>query len=129
MCMVEAADGGYWARSREAKPKARKAHRCNECGRDIQPGEQYRYFAGIHTENGSMVHKCCSHCEVASKWLLEQCNGYIYSAVAADIAEHINEVEDGYSLARLWVGMKRKWKRFDGEGLMGLPRMPRVDNW
>ena len=42
--------------------KARKHHRCEECGRNIQPGEQYLYSAA--KQDGSVWQsKCCEHCD------------------------------------------------------------------
>lgn len=41
--------------------KARKAHRCGECGRGIEPGESYHRWDGL-TEYGFDSQVMCSHC-------------------------------------------------------------------
>ena len=47
----------YWA----VRPTARKAHRCYECGRQIQPGERYeRVRAVVDGEPG--VYRTCVYC-------------------------------------------------------------------
>lgn len=41
---------------------ARKAHRCEECGKTIVPGERYRYVMG--KQDGDVWQaKCCEHCD------------------------------------------------------------------
>ncbi len=46
---------------REEYPKARKPHKCCECGSDIDPGEKYQKITGLH--EGSWVEfKTCYVC-------------------------------------------------------------------
>ena len=46
--------------------KARKAHRCCECGGIIQPGEQYTYHSGIW-DGDPDSYKICPDCEQLRK--------------------------------------------------------------
>lgn len=43
------------------EPVARITHRCDCCGRTIQPGERYQRTRGIY-EDGPYVWKQCGHC-------------------------------------------------------------------
>jgi len=45
----------------ETWPKARKAHKCCECGRTIQPGEKYMCISGIWDGRPSRF-KTCTEC-------------------------------------------------------------------
>src|SRR5579859_3761018 len=43
--------------------RARKGHRCDECGRKIEPGEKYRFWTSVGGElDGFLTMKMCSHC-------------------------------------------------------------------
>ncbi len=57
-------------------PRARKPHRCEECGRTIQPGEIYERYAG--TWEGSFFTNIACH----------QC---------AELRRAVNKVDDYYS--------------------------------
>lgn len=52
-------DIGRWT-----KPKARKAHTCELCGRVIDPGETYHRYDGIY-EGRALTWKQCQHCDAA----------------------------------------------------------------
>ena len=45
--------------------KARKAHRCDECGREIKPGEPYRNLRGVSCGD-MLVVKTCLFCQRVS---------------------------------------------------------------
>lgn len=98
--------------------KAKKQHKCGECYRTIEPGEQYQYVLGVW--NGARGdHKTCQHCVVAQILLFDKCHGFIHQGVKEDLHEHLYEpIEWKYTAARLIVGMRRKWKAFRGDGLM-----------
>ena len=104
--------------------RARKPHKCGECGRPIIVGELYRSSRGLF--EGSWNTNCiCAHCQIAADWLTENCAGFVDNGVYEDIHEH---AEEYFAIAlpiyRLCVGMRRKWVRFDGAGLMPPPRLP-----
>lgn len=104
--------------------RARKAHDCDECGRRIARGERYRYQTGINGSEYWCVNKCCAHCRMAQEWLSRECHGYLFEGVLIDLEGHLGElIERGYAarLCRLIVGMRQKWQRFDGQGLMPVP--------
>lgn len=45
----------------ESRPKARKAHHCNECGRTIKRGERYEHVYGVW-QDGPGVFNTCVYC-------------------------------------------------------------------
>jgi hypothetical protein len=105
-------------------PKARKPHRCNECGRDIQASERYERIESLFEGVWSTV-KVCAHCGVGMDWLSAECGGYPIGMVSDDINEHARDYRR-IDLWRLVVGRERKWARFDGAGLMAVPKMPEL---
>lgn len=118
MCLIESDDLDGWQLLRDVMRTARKEHKCDECGRTIEPGETYRYACGVSYEDWCSD-KCCTHCQMAQKWLMRQCRGYLFRSVLIDLEGHLGEpIERGYRarLCRLVVGMRRQWQRFDGEG-------------
>lgn len=120
MCMIDGGDRAeVWV---ESTQKARKEHRCGECGRTISPGEVYHKVFGVQ-DGDPFSGKWCSHCNVAKDWLWENCGGSILGMIEEDIREHVEEYSR-MDIARLAVGMGRDWQRFHG-GLMPLPKLPR----
>lgn len=120
MCMIDNGDGVVTMLS-EANPRARIAHRCKECGRTIEPGEQYH--ADRFIWDGKLHnHKTCAHCMVARGWLWNECGGWLYGAVEEDIREHAYE---GYPMdvRRLAIGMQWKWRTPSGR-LLPVPAVP-----
>ncbi len=119
MCRVDYADPCKFSSSREVK--ARKPHHCGECHRTIAAGERYVKTAGKSADGDFFSETTCLHCEAASGWLVRECNGYIFGQVEEELREHWQE--DGINtreLAALCWGMKRKWKRRDGQ-MMPVP--------
>ena len=103
---------------------ARKDHQCTECGRTILRGERYRYTFSV-TEGHAQTDKVCSHCMVGHGWMLENCGMYYLGQLMSDMLEHAEEypdLKDG--LLEIVVGMRRKWRAFEGDGLMPVPTMP-----
>ena len=64
------------------KPRARKVHKCNECARDIQPGEVYQRDSGKWF--GKMLtFKICAACsEIMDVFF---CNGFVYGEIHTDL--------------------------------------------
>lgn len=102
--------------------RARKAHKCIECRRDIQSGETYQRVFQVYCGHAN-VYKTCSHCLIGVGWLIENCSGYVFEEVREDIYEHVREYPTvAPYLVRFVVGSNRKWQRFDGAGLMAVPK-------
>src|SRR5271154_1617951 len=121
MCRIEHSDGQseVWV---PTDRKARKDHRCTECGRAIKAGEMYQHVFSV-TNGDAGVEKTCRHCRVGQEWLLKNCGGYIYGEVSEELAEHAEEYPQiALPLLRFVVGRDRKWKRFGSDDLMPLPR-------
>lgn len=99
----------------ERMPTARREHVCGECQRTIAVGEQYEAICGKC--DGSMVrYKTCRHCIAARAWLSRECGGWLFEGVLPDLQEHWDE--DGIhtrELGRLIHGMRRKWRKRNGE--------------
>jgi hypothetical protein len=67
--------------------------------------------------------KLCQHCQIGADWLREECGGFCQDGVKEEIFEHAQDYRS-LSLYRLSVGADRKWQRFDGAGLMPVPKLP-----
>lgn len=121
MCM---ADGGWDGPDfmQATKLKARKAHKCGECRREIAAGETYERTVSIYDGTAS-TYKTCSHCLVIADWLSENCDGYIYSQVIEDFEEHASEYsrEDIGAIA---AGARRAWRDIE-DRLLPIPEKPR----
>lgn len=100
---------------------AKKDHTCEECGRQIWPGERYQYT--VQKFDGSLTAwKTCAHCEAAGSYLVKHCNGYLVGAIEEDLREHWDArvPDDRWFLGRALVGMKNHWTTGKG-GLMRVP--------
>lgn len=123
MCRVDDAESALMLASETRK--ARKQHKCDECGRVIQVGETYLHERGIH-ECEPFTNRTCGHCKVARDWLQGQCGGWVFTQVEEELREHWYE-DTGYrtrELARLIYGMGRHWQARKG-GLLPLPALNR----
>lgn len=99
MCMIDCDDDQVTVLF-ERIQRALKAHRCMECGRQIDKGETYlceRYV----WDGSAKTHKTCEHCTVARDWLNGECGGFIYGRVEEDMREH---AYDGYPMDVRRVG-------------------------
>jgi len=107
--MVDEADEWTFFHSVDGR-KARKAHRCGECGRPIEPGERYHYATGLMYSDWVTM-KQCGQCSAAARWLFRVCGGFLYGAVLADLEEHWEE-DDLYrslSFGRLLISERKHW--------------------
>lgn len=123
MCRIDDLDGSttcYTATERTA----RKAHICSECWRAIEPGERYQHVFAL-VEGEPDTQKTCEHCLVGQRWLLKNCGGYVFGQICEEIEEHAGEYPALRApLEALATGSRRKWRRFDGGAMMGLPALP-----
>lgn len=121
MCMIDYSDADTEF-SQSYERRARKTHRCAECGRIIQRGEIYKYASG--KSYGEMWDaRQCAHCRVAADWLSLNCRGFLYEEVIEDFAEHAT---GNLGMLRIVVGAKRQWKSFADPGLlMMVPAYPK----
>lgn len=115
MCMIDDGDTPRVHSSRMVK--ARKEHKCDECGRTICKGEPYEYTF-IVMDSASEYHTC-QHCLVGCKWLSDTCDGYILGGVKGDLYEHAVDY-DLLPLAIFYDCMRKKWHDEDGS-MMPIP--------
>jgi hypothetical protein len=121
MCSIDY--GERYAVYHQTCIRARKQHKCNECGRMIASGEPYRRTSGL-LDGSWTTNKVCQHCTIAANWLMDNCSGYLDRVVYEDINQHASE----YRRADLWrlaVGMGRGWRRLRSDGLMQVPPQPK----
>lgn len=122
MCMIDGAETGDF--ETHSYPKARKPHRCGECGRTIDRGETYRRDFCTYEGSGA-AYKTCRHCEVGQRWLELNCGGWLFGGVGEDVREHAAEYPSiAPGLLRVANGIRRGWKRADGHGLSPVPPLP-----
>jgi hypothetical protein len=77
-----------------SKPKARKAHRCDECGTEIKPGCQYENVFGVWDGHGS-TWKTCERCYDLRQWVTNNvpCFCWCHGNMIEDAAEAIYEAQ------------------------------------
>lgn len=108
-------------------PTARTEHRCEECGRTIAKGERYSRTASVW-ESEFFTNVACLHCAIA-RFIVDAGCDYYGEQFYGGLAWHLPECGDlDVWVLRLTVGVKRRWQRFDGAGLMDLPRNPWPDH-
>lgn len=124
MCMIEDADPADFLSERWQRSRA--PYECVECRRTIAAGERYRYCV-LKYEGQIETYRTCAHCVAAEEWLRVHCHGWLFGEIDEDLAGHLTgrwstdgerEVVRPSAPARLLVGMRRRWVRFDGVGLM-----------
>lgn len=130
MCMIEGCDDPYIVYHQSWVMSARKQHSCGECERSIEPGEQYRSTSGLF-DGEWLTNNVCHHCTFATRWLWDNCAGYVDAAVQMDLEYHLEEeIHPGdkchFAMARVLIGMRRRWQHH-GQ-LMSLPHeIPDMD--
>lgn len=123
MCMIDGVEG-FAVLLHSIKRKARKEHKCSECYRIIGVGEIYLNEATIWDGKKETI-KTCAHCQVVRYWLLAECGGWCYTAVAEDIHEHANDGWYGKGVIMLSVGIGRQWRKRNGD-LWRVPSVPKT---
>jgi hypothetical protein len=121
MCKIDYCDLNFTVLTDEFR-KAKRLHKCCECGRQITRGEHYNYESGVSDDRDFEVYKTCRHCLQARMLICDKCYGYVYNEVKEDLLEHVNVPKWGRLAARYYVGMRRKWKKFKSDGLMPIIR-------
>lgn len=104
-------DGDGWEFFREGDRRARKPHRCDECGRTIDAGEVYRFGSGL-TDGWFSQWKTCHQCVQACRWLNKVCHGYLINAAEEDLGHHIRGEEEGELSSSHLVRLVR-WMAYD----------------
>jgi hypothetical protein len=104
----------------EQTPTACKKHKCSECSREINPGEKYTRTA-IGIEGTVQTNKMCCHCKIAAQWLIKHCGGWCYGSIKEELTLHYDQQFREDNLQKLLIGINRKWKAFQGEGLLPCP--------
>lgn len=122
MCMIDDSDGVCIVLHADTR-RARKPHKCYECGRDIAAGEKYLNEATLY-EGSKETIKTCLHCKVVRDWLFNECGGWLYGGVKEDIREHVAEYDYGKGVLMLSVGMSRRWIKRSGE-MWRVPSLPK----
>ena len=74
-----------------SRPTARKPHVCEECGRQIQPGERYESVFGVWENKGNTYHTC-RHCLAL--------RDYVQAHVPCFCWAHGSTIEDAMETAR-----------------------------
>jgi len=117
--MIDTGDG-TWQYYNTGIRTAKKVHRCGECYREIQPKEKYHWHSGLWEGRWGTA-KICQHCTVAAEWLQTECGGFLFTMVDEDLREHFYEGHK--NVGRVCVGIKRQWKKFKSNELMGVPSL------
>lgn len=108
-----------------ATPRARKAHRCDECRRTIEPGETYQRITG-KWDGDIATYNRCAHCHAAIVAIEELADKFDW-CVCVSLGDARSQLRDFVReerwpntapIGRVVVAMERRWKRFDGKGLM-----------
>src|SRR5271167_2541790 len=89
---------------------AKKDHECTECHRIIKTGEKYQYIWGVWARKTNTF-KSCRHCIIPQEWLRAECDGWLLGGLEGEIEEHFWDYRKMF-LARMLVGIRRKWKKF-----------------
>lgn len=93
-CDVYVEGDGYPAFYNDLTHKARKNHRCCECGRDIIAGETYNYTSGLW-DGKFDVYKTCADCVSIRNEFFS--NGWNFTNVMSDLIEHLYEIDGDIS--------------------------------
>jgi len=110
MCMYD--DGEPWKLYSVTMRRAAKPWRCDECYRDIERGETYRYSCGL-SEYGWETFRICAHCTEAVRWLDAVCSGWMHHATKDDLWNHIGgdeSYERTAPLIRLFRWEDARWR-------------------
>ena len=104
-----------WEFLAEDDRTCRKACKCSECRRVIQPGERYTYIRG-KCDAVFQVYRTCQHCDAATRYInaVSTCAWCYFLSMRwfpEDDAEFYGEP---MAVRRLVVSARRKWTRQRG---------------
>lgn len=74
--------------------RARKEHKCYECGDTIKPGEEYEYTAGRWEGYFDAFHICLDCVSVRDSFF---CDGYEYGGIWEYLGEHLRNLQGAVS--------------------------------
>ena len=111
--------------------QARKTHECQECSRQIEPGERYFYQTSV-MDGGITTWKMCAHCRATitlasqmtgcpESWYWEMAIGTDEETHTGDALTHNLPPGGRVALLRCIVSKRRRWRATTGE-LVGVPR-------
>lgn len=109
MCAIE--DCEPWKVCRQENRRARKQHRCTECGRTIQTGERYSCITGLAEDHWQRF-RICNHCLAAGRWLDIMCSGWPLTMLCDELREHSEEFQSDL-LGDLYQSVRNGWQ--DGQ--------------
>jgi hypothetical protein len=91
---------------------ARKSHKCEECKREIIPGEKYEYYKGVF-DNKIYCEKTCQDClSLRNSGIF--CNGFCFERVWDDFFDAVQDSGGGVDWEALSkLTPKAKEKAFD----------------
>ena len=104
-------------------PRARKPHKCSECGRTIEPGERYERTAGSW-EGVFFTSLACLHCARA-RVIADYSDDYYGEGYYGGLLEWVGNDDDMRTL-RARAGFRAQW-RYQSGALMPLPESPWSD--
>jgi hypothetical protein len=106
MCAIDGCESNDF--TDVSHPRARKAHRCCECRRTIQPGETHLLVKALYDGYWSSD-RTCAHCEAAGSWLDAMCGGWLTHGLDEELADHWDEYGT-LGLGRIMVARRQHWR-------------------
>lgn len=101
------------------RPKARKPHRCQECGREIEPGEHYERVAATW-EGEFFTNVACAHCAVA-RMIVDDYDNWYHEGYYGGLGPWLDEEGDAKPWSQdLLAAFRVRW-RGPGGDLLPLP--------
>lgn len=88
MCDLD--QDGYGEVISDTKVVARKQHRCSECSRRIEPGQEVRRYVG-KWEGDFFATKFCRRCSLMIDWLYARGHGWTGGRIVEEVRECAEE--------------------------------------
>ena len=97
----------------ESLVRARKAHKCCECGRSIAPGETYERVSGKW--GGAIdTYKTCPHCLEVRGMYDDVCkrNSWIFTQLEERLSDDVcyNDAHKSSTVMRVYIMMRNAWQ-------------------